>query len=246
MAPIPTMTFLSWNLAMLERPASAPIDWGQEHTQAEVRDVVLGLSPDIVLFQELPGVVPYVETHDMVRANPVSHSGNLATLVGNHLIDEENPQVSTVSGCGLLTTLFGCLTVANIHLAPGSGEAETRKEQMAAVKAAAPAEAIVIIGDSNTRLDEEPTFNALGLTSVRPPHPTWDSKRNRFRTTGPEFKAYFTRCWTAGDVTIRSQSVRSTPTTDVGDGPFHLSDHYGLVGTIVPGPTLSAGGDGSS
>lgn len=224
---------------MLERPAAAPIDWEPEHTKAEVREVVLDRSPDLVTFQELPGVVPYVETHDMVRSNPITHSGNLATLVGNHLIDEAKPTALTVPGCAMLTVLFDAVTVANIHLAPGPGQGAVRREQLESVVAAAPTDAVVIIGDSNTRLDEEPALEAIGLNGPRPPEPTWDSKRNRFRKTGPEFVAFFTRCWTNGDVSITDLEVLSKPSTDVGDGPFHVSDHYAITGTIVFGPSVS-------
>ena len=40
MSPPKQLTFLTWNLAMLERPAAAPLDWEPDHTQAEVRRIV--------------------------------------------------------------------------------------------------------------------------------------------------------------------------------------------------------------
>ena len=227
------LTFLSWNLAMLERPAAAPIDWEPEHSQAEVRDVVLAESPDVVVFQELPGVVPYAETHDMVRSNPISHSGNLATLVGNDLMEEANPRPITVPGCGLLTVLFDAVTIANVHLAPGPGQAAVRRDQLESVIAAAPTEDLVIIGDTNTRLAEEYGLAAIGLNGPRPPEPTWDSKRNRFREDGQEFVAFFTRAWTFGAPKISELRVLSSNTVDIGDGPFHVSDHYGLAATVT-------------
>ncbi|MEM9651140.1 MAG: endonuclease/exonuclease/phosphatase family protein [Actinomycetota bacterium] len=227
-----SLTFLSWNLAMLERPAAAPLDWEQEHTQAEVRDIVLAESPDVVTFQELPGVVPYVETHDMVRSNPRSHSGNLATLIGNDLMEESAPRPITVPGCGLLTVLADRVTIANVHLAAGPGQGSVRRDQLEAVVAAAPTPAVVIVGDSNTRLDEEDGLATLGLAGPRPPEPTWDSRRNRFRDDGREFVAFFTRAWTVGPASVTDLRVLSRTTVDVGDGPFHLSDHYALVGTV--------------
>lgn len=223
---------------MLERPAAAPLDWEQEHTQAEVRDVILDRSPDVVAFQELPGVVPFVETHDMVKANPMTHSGNLATLIGNDLIEEGDPTALVVPGCALLTVLFDAVTVANVHLAPGPGQGAIRKDQLEQIVDAAPTDAVLIIGDTNTRLDEEPELAALGLGGPRPPKPTWDSKQNRFRTSGPGFVAFFTRCFTAGDLTVSDLVVLSSPTTDVGTGPFHVSDHYALYGTVSCGQTV--------
>ncbi|MEM7273103.1 MAG: hypothetical protein AAF547_08500 [Actinomycetota bacterium] len=236
-----TLTFLTWNLAMLERPAAAPFDWAEEHTQAEIRRIALGESPDVIAFQEVPGVVPYVETHDMVRANPMSHQGNLATLVGNHLVDDgladvEPADAIVVTGCAVLTVV-GPVTVANVHLAPGRAGAETRREQLAAVLDAAPTAAVAVIGDGNARAEEEPTIEALGLRGPRPPAPTWDSRRNRFRAGGPGFVANFTRCWATDEVRIDELAVLNDRTVDVGTGPFHLSDHFPLTGTL----TIDAG-----
>ena len=60
-------SFLSWNLALLNRSAHAPQHWELCDTEEVVREQVIELSPDIVLFQELPGLVPYIETHNMIR-----------------------------------------------------------------------------------------------------------------------------------------------------------------------------------
>lgn len=229
-----TLSFLSWNLAMFERSAEAPSDWSDEHTQAAVREVVLARSPDLVLFQELPGIVPYVETHAMVRANPISHSGNLATLVDHHLMDDE-PTHSVVPGCGLLVT-FGRLgvTVANVHLAPGRGGAEERLRQLESIVATSPTDDLVIIGDTNTRTAEEAAIAELGLAGSRPPQPTWDGKRNRFRP-GPsaDFIAYFTRHFARGEVDVGRFEVLAEPDVELPGHAFHLSDHYGLAGEIV-------------
>ena len=59
---------------MLERSAEAPVLWEQYNTEETIRQQILNVNPDIVLLQELPGVVPFVETHDMIKENPKSHS----------------------------------------------------------------------------------------------------------------------------------------------------------------------------
>ena len=82
------ITFLTWNLCMMVSSHEAPAGWSQEHTEAKVRELVLQLDPDFVCFQELPGLVPYVETHDLLPANTESHSGNIATLVRNEMKEE--------------------------------------------------------------------------------------------------------------------------------------------------------------
>ncbi len=219
---------------MLERSLQAPQAWTQEHTQAEVRRIVLEMSPDIVLFQELPGIVPYVETHDMIRSNPCSHSGNLATLVGHDLMDEE-PSFTTVAGVGVLVTFVERdLTVANVHLAPGRAGADDRLAQLRAVIDASPTADLAIIGDTNTRADEEDAIAGLGLTGKRPPEPTWNGRKNRFRGRDGEFLAYFTRHFATGDLRIDDVAVLANDPIVVDGHRFHLSDHFAIAGVIQP------------
>ncbi|MEM9566384.1 MAG: hypothetical protein AAGA93_27435 [Actinomycetota bacterium] len=227
MAESSSLICLSWNLAMLGRSQEAPPDWTQEHVEAAVRELLLEWSPDVVVLQELPGLVPYVETHDMVRANPRSHSGNLATLLGNHLLDEE-VSVDVVERCALLVTFAERdLTIANVHLAPGGGAAGVRLAQLQAVLATAPTDHVLVLGDTNTRRAEEVALAALGLGAPRPPEPTWDGRRNPFNGPSGEFVAYFTRALTAGAVNVTEQRVR--PGRIEADGrSFHLSDHFAL------------------
>lgn len=226
------ISFLSWNLALLERPADAPMSWTQSHTEAAVRDVVLAEKPDVVLLQELPGLVPFVETHGMVPANPKSHSGNLATLVGHDLLATK-PTVSVVEGFAVLTTFAEAdLTIANVHLMSGAGAQDQRLMQISKVVESAPTDRLVIVGDTNTRVEEANDLASLGLATEKPPSPTWDSRRNRFRSTGPEFSAYFTRWFAGGSVTVRDVGVHNAPTQFEGHR-FHLSDHFALSGVIV-------------
>lgn len=217
---------------MFERSGEAPPDWTQEHTQAEVRRVVLETSPDLVLFQELPGIVPYVETHGMVRSNPLSHSGNLATLVGHDLIEEE-PTVVTLAGFGILITFVERdITIANVHLAPGRAGVDRRLQQLEAVVAASPTADLAVVGDTNTRTDEESEIAKLGLRGPRPPEPTWNGRKNRFRGRTGDFKAYFTRYFVTGDLRVDGVSVLSDEAIKTEDHSFHLSDHYALAGQI--------------
>ncbi len=219
---------------MLERSAEAPPDWTQEHTQAEVREIVLDVSPDMVLFQELPGVVPYVETHDMIRSNPLSHSGNMATLVGHDLM-EEAMSFEALRGIGLLTTFVDRdITIANVHLAPGKSGAELRLEQLQAVLDASPTAEVAIIGDTNTRTEEEQSIADLGLRGPRPPEATWNGKRNRFRSDAHQFVAYFSRFFVTDGLQIDDVHVLSDRRVVIDQFKFHLSDHFGLCGTISP------------
>ncbi len=261
------LTFVSWNLAMLARSDQAPPSWGQEHTEAEVRRVALDVRPDLVLFQELPRLVPYLETHDMVRANPESHQGNLATLVSHELVARLGPpDVTTVPGCAILTT-FGTpaasaasdppataaasadsegrasapgpsITIANVHLAPGTGAAavSARLDQLARVVEASPTAAIAIVGDTNTRVDELGALADADLSSPRPPRPTWDSRANRFHRRSPEFIAFFTRVIVSPGLHVTDQAVLDEP-VDIDGNRFHLSDHFALTGTLVVSAT---------
>ncbi len=219
---------------MFARSQQAPPGWTQEHVEAEVRRLLLEWSPDVVLLQELPGIVPYVETHDMIRANPRSHSGNLAVLVGHHLLDEEVVW-SVIDGCAVVVSWPDrAMTVADVHLAPGSAGAAVRLEQLQMVMEAAPTDDLLILGDTNTRTAEEVAMRAIGLETPRPPRPTWDGRRNPFNGPSGDFIAYFTRALTAGSARVVDQIVRPAGLT-VDDRSFHLSDHFALEVTVEHG-----------
>jgi endonuclease/exonuclease/phosphatase family metal-dependent hydrolase len=226
------LSFFSWNLAMLERPAAAPLFWEVSNTEAVVREQVLQIEPDIVLFQELPGMVPFVETHSMIPANPKSHSGNLATLVHNQLATTEL-KIATVDGCAILTTFVELdLTIANVHLPAGKGAAPDRLMCLSKVIQASPTLPLVIVGDTNMRLDEADALLDFGFSGEKPPHPTWDSRRNNFRADAYEFSAYFTRWFASPGVAVSDVVVHRAPIKH-DDKKFFVSDHYALGGQIV-------------
>lgn len=218
---------------MLERSAQAPHTWTQEDTEAAVRDFVLEVEPDVVLFQELPRMVPFIETHGMIPSNPVSHSGNLATLVKHELLATE-PTYDVVDGCALLTT-FGQVTIANVHFEPGPGGTSGRLEQAARVVEASRTADLLIVGDTNTRVDEEHYFADAGLLGEKPPSPTWNSRSNRFRSDAPEFAAYFTRWFATESVDISEVKVWTVPTMSQ-NKRFCLSDHYAMSGAATLNP----------
>ena len=62
---------------MLERSAEAPVSWEQYNTEESIRQQVLSIAPDIVLFQELPGIVPYGARTFLRRASRRRASGPL-------------------------------------------------------------------------------------------------------------------------------------------------------------------------
>lgn len=220
------LTFLSWNLALLERSDQAPPTWEQANTEAAVRDFVLQLAPDVICYQELPGLVPFVETHTMLPATPESHSGNLAMLL--------TPQArSTVTSAfvvgdfAIVATLASELTIANVHLVSGRAGEDRRRQQLSRVVEASPTEALLIVGDTNMRVAEAEHLD--GLVGQKPPVPTWDSRRNRFHDGGAQFTAYFTRWFATADVVVSDVAVHRQPIE--GDGTrFHPSDHFALSG----------------
>jgi len=83
----PPLSFLSWNLAMMATSDYAPSGWRMDETEAAIRGLVLEHDPDVVLFQELPGMVPFIESHDMVPANAKGQTGDIATLVRRELME---------------------------------------------------------------------------------------------------------------------------------------------------------------
>lgn len=218
---------------MMARSAEAPQHWEMFNTEAHVADTVAELEPDIVLFQELPGLVPFVVSHAMVGANPKTHSGNLATLI-KHELAPVTPQWATV-GSFALTVVLQDLTVANVHLAPGRGAEEQRLDQIQQIVAQCSTDALLIAGDTNTRVSEEEAIGALGLKTHRPPRPTWNSKVNRFNEAGGDFSAYFSRWFVSKGVTIGKQWVGDKRRIDLASKQFFVSDHF------VCGATVSTG-----
>ena len=217
---------------MLETSAQAPMSWQVHDTEEAIRQRVVERAPDVVLYQELPGTVPFVETHGMVRGNPRTHSGHLATLVSHELMATE-PAVTTIAGTAILTSFAEpAITIANVHLVPGPGAAAERLAQLAAVVEASPTDAIVIVGDTNTRVGEVDAITTAGFHSAPPPRPTWNSRRNRFRSGGPEFSAYFTRWFASPNVEVSDVRVLDQP-VEADGSRFHLSDHFALAGTVT-------------
>ena len=230
------LTFLTWNLALLERSSQAPPHWGQLDSEHAVREFVLTLRPDVILYQELPGLVPFVETHGMVRSNPKTHSGHLASLLTHDLLAAE-PRALTIPGGALMITLDPLdLTLANVHLAPGRQGRTQRLATLEAIAHRSPTERLLVAGDTNTRGAELPAIAALGLTAPDLPGPTWDSRRNRFRSDGARFTASFTRYFVRGDVDVSDVRVHTAPVVADDAHQFHLSDHYALSGTVTSTP----------
>jgi endonuclease/exonuclease/phosphatase family metal-dependent hydrolase len=222
------LRFLSWNLAMMETSAQAPLGWEQMETEAAIRDVVLRVEPDVICYQELPGIVPFVETHRMFPTTPESHSGNLAMLVTPRLY-ESRPRVHVVGDFAILATFVDELTIANVHLVSGRAGEERRREQLARIVAASPTQALLVVGDTNMRIAEAEGLD--GLISTKPPSPTWDSRANRFRDDAPKYTAYFTRWFSTPGVEVDDVAILSNPVR-VRGAAFHLSDHYALAGTV--------------
>ncbi len=195
-----------------------------------VRQAVLAGAPDVVAYQELPAMVPFVETHSLAPATPASHSGHIATLVRGEP-GSAMPQTKAVGTWAVLTTFVDpAVTVANVHLAPGSAPGQ-RLEQLGAVVEASPTEALLVLGDTNTRVSEVETICAAGFHTRTPPKATWNSRSNRFRDKGPEFSAYFTRWFATAPVEVSDVVVLDTP-LEIDGHRFHLSDHFPLRGRV--------------
>lgn len=222
-------TFLTWNLALLERSDFAPTGWRADQTEAAVRNLVMTVDPDFVLFQELPGLIPYIDTHDMVPANAKGQTGDIATLARRNLM----PDISASRVENAVLTHIGSsdLTIANVHLPSGSGGDRDRLYAIQDIQSANSKAHLVIIGDTNTRIKEEKGIAKLGLKSTRPPAPTWNGRLCKFRRDNRNFTAYFTREFHSDGVQISSVDVLSQP-LEHGPHTFHLSDHFAMTGKI--------------
>ena len=224
------ITFLTWNLCMMVSSHEAPAGWSLEHTEAKVRELVLQLDPDFVFFQELPGLVPYVETHDLLPANTESHSGNIATLVRNEMKDEiESIAIGRFAVLAKMESRQ--LTLANVHLAPSQEGVDKRMRMLAKLIEKCETSGLVVAGDTNTRIKEEAGIEALGLTGHRPPRPTWDTKINQFRPNSRQFTAYFTRYFHNDQVAVDEVEVW-VDKVEYNEERFHLSDHFPMSGSV--------------
>lgn len=214
----------------MENSHQAPFGWRMDQAESLIRKRVLSVDPDFVCFQELPGLVPYVETHELIPANTVSHCGNLATLVRRGLLDQvesraigRNAVLSAMESVGF--------SIANVHLPPGSqGEVE-RLAAIERIVSICPTPNLLVVGDTNTRISETSAIEALGIRGELPPAPTWDSRRNRFREDGKRFTAYFTRYFHRGGFEVKDVRVFNQA-WNVDDARFFLSDHFALAGRV--------------
>lgn len=222
-------TFLSWNLAMFQRPDFAPKGWRTDQTEAAVRRLVMEVDPDFVLFQELPGLIPYIETHDMLPANAKGQSGDIATLARHNLI----PDITASRLDNTVLTHVGSsdLTIANVHLPSSSGGDQDRLRIIEDIQSANPNTHLAIIGDTNTRTKEEDGIASLGLNGERPPEPTWNGRVNKFRRDDRNFTAYFTRAFHSANVQIGGVKVWTQPLVEKAF-TFHISDHFAMSGQI--------------
>lgn len=226
-----SFSFLSWNLCMMNISEQAPTSWRPDLAESEIRKFILKLDPDFVCFQELPGIVPFVETHDLLPANTKSHCGDMATIVRKDLMEHIKAEV--IDGFAVIAKIESAnLTLANVHLEPGRNGAGRRKEMLATILNSCETDGLAIIGDTNSRLDEEKKLAAnLGLVGEKPPKATWDTRANRFRDKDPKFTAYFTRYFHNESTRVTDVEVWDEPIVHE-DRKFHLSDHFALSGRV--------------
>ncbi len=177
-------------------------------------------------------MVPFVGTLDMVKSNPRTHSGNLATLA-THEMFRPKPVFGSVASCAILCHFpTAKLTVANVHFQSGKAAAEDRLAQLETVMKATNGKRVLVIGDTNTRVGELGSIAELGLITPDLPSPTWDGRRNQFRGGTRPFSAYFTRFFHTSDLEIETIEVLTEPFRAEGY-QFHLSDHFPLVVNIT-------------
>lgn len=173
-------------------------------------------------------MVPYVETHDLIPANTISHSGNIATIVRKELMSDLKSK--TAGGFAVLTSGESAgITFANVHLEPGRGGESKRLASLKRLISECKTPGLVIVGDTNTRMSEVESFASIGLAGELPPRATWNSKTNRFRDSGRKYTAYYTRYFHSQNVSVANVQVWDRPLQRDGR-KFHLSDHFAISG----------------
>lgn len=200
-----------------------------DQTEAAIRAQILGADPDFVLFQELPGLIPYIETYGMVPANTRGQTGDIAILARHSLLEDISAKAAP--NAVLATINSAQFTIASVHLPSGRSGDFDRLSAIKELRNEAPTQALAIIGDTNTRTAEEDDIAKLGLLGERPPEPTWNGRINPFRHGAREYTAYFTRAFHTDDLILSEQKVWTTNTHHKSHN-FHLSDHFALSGRI--------------
>lgn len=215
---------------MMNISVEAPNNWRIDQTESLIRQRVLEEKADVVCFQELPAIVPFIETHELAPANTISHSGTIATIVRKDLIEG---MVCRAVGRFAVVCVFPklSLSVANVHLESTRGGAGQRLLQLRTLFNVCPTDSLLIVGDTNTRVAEEAAIKETGLIGKRPPAPTWDSRRNRYsnRADSKAFSSYFTRYFHNDAVAVDDIKVHNQPLNFEGT-EFFLSDHFALSG----------------
>lgn len=237
------LSFVSWNLCMLVPSQQSPANWRADQSEAIIGEILQRVAPDFIFFQELPGVVPSLETHELLPATVISHCGNVATLAKKSLLAHlQSYTIDRFAVCAQVDALD--LTLANVHLEPGRGrQSEARRAAMVRqIVERCATQSLLIIGDTNTRIGEEELLAELGMQGERPPEVTWDTHANRFRDAGPEFSAYFTRYFHNASTVVEHVKVWSKPIVQ-DQHEFYLSDHFAISGTVSIVP--DAAGDES-
>lgn len=73
------------------------------------------------------------------------------------------------------------LTFVNVHLESGKDGDLKRLQALKTITNTCPTSALAIVGDTNMRVADEESLEPIGLIGARPPRPTWDTKRNKYR-----------------------------------------------------------------
>ena len=217
---------------MMNTSAEAPAGWRIDETEALIRQRVMEHDIDVVCFQELPAMVPFVETHELAPANTISHSGTIATLVRK---DKIEGMVCRAIGRFAVVCVFPklSLSIANVHLEPSRGGDRRRFEQLKTLSEICPTKGLLIVGDTNTRVVEEAQLEQIGLRGARPPSATWDSRRNQYSNKHANaFSAYFTRYFHNDIVQVSEAKVHNEPLKLRGES-FFLSDHFAMSASAV-------------
>ncbi|GLI58563.1 hypothetical protein VaNZ11_000310 [Volvox africanus] len=219
---------------------SAPPDWTLDEQHNHLRDLVREHRPDLLCLQEcftFPSKL--IDDYDFHGEAP-SHRGScfIGTLK-NAALRVAGP-VLAVGPCILLPL---CLRRAaqerrflatSAHLAPFYEFHPVRARQIAAIVAAAPEGApLVLAGDLNMREEENDVGTRHGLLDawVEGGSPvserwSWNTDVNRYYTEGRKYKARYDRVLYRGCRVLSFALVGNQPCSV--DKPHYLSDHFGL------------------
>jgi len=241
---IKSLNIITWNISGLDISDHTPLNIDLSLKWDLIRQILEEYSPDILILQELPNrelATIYSQRLNLIPVYMLKTHLGITILC---LPKDWRPKITKVINT---QAVIGCLVdidneswgIAAIHLPPTKNAAKHREKQLTTViKYFDPkVNRIIIGGDTNMRKAENKILPKLDLqdafflaNSPKTERWTWDSYKNPYHNQSFQFTVRFDRIFIRKWKVQKFQLIGNTPI----ESDCYLSDHFGIVTTIVP------------